>query len=139
MPRRRAIRDISRAHDDVFLLLSVRQTPSRRMVLGGVAARCWSCRDRKASRQRPNPLSSQPRRRNGGPACPRAADLLVWAYNGEAPGPVLRLQRGLPQTIRLVNNLPQPTSFHVGGLRHANAAEASPADPATHRAGRADG
>ncbi len=45
----------------------------------------------------------------------------VWAYNGALPGPVLHLKRGQTSTIRLVNNLPQPTSLHIRGLRHANA------------------
>jgi FtsP/CotA-like multicopper oxidase with cupredoxin domain len=45
----------------------------------------------------------------------------VWAYNGESPGPVLRLKKGQPTTIRLVNALPQPTTLHVSGLRTLNA------------------
>jgi FtsP/CotA-like multicopper oxidase with cupredoxin domain len=45
----------------------------------------------------------------------------VWTYNGETPGPVIRVKRGQTSVIKLVNNLPQPTSLHIHGLRHANA------------------
>jgi FtsP/CotA-like multicopper oxidase with cupredoxin domain len=44
----------------------------------------------------------------------------VWAYNGETPGPVLRLKKGETTVVRLVNNLPQPTSLHIHGMRHGN-------------------
>ncbi|MFM9974041.1 MAG: multicopper oxidase family protein [Beijerinckiaceae bacterium] len=49
-----------------------------------------------------------------------ASETDVWAYNGETPGPVIRVRKGQPTTIRLVNNLPQPTSLHIRGLRHTN-------------------
>jgi FtsP/CotA-like multicopper oxidase with cupredoxin domain len=45
----------------------------------------------------------------------------VWAYNGETPGPVIRVRKGQTTTVRLVNALTQPTSLHIRGLRHANA------------------
>jgi FtsP/CotA-like multicopper oxidase with cupredoxin domain len=41
----------------------------------------------------------------------------VWAYNGQVPGPVLRVKRGQPVKIRLRNSLAQPTSLHWQGLR----------------------
>ncbi|MGL4636919.1 MAG: multicopper oxidase family protein [Beijerinckiaceae bacterium] len=50
-----------------------------------------------------------------------AGESEVWAYNGALPGPVIRMKRGQASTIRLVNNLPQPTSLHIRGLRNANA------------------
>jgi FtsP/CotA-like multicopper oxidase with cupredoxin domain len=49
-----------------------------------------------------------------------ATETDVWAYNGQTPGPVLRLKKGQTTSIRLVNNLPQPTSFHIHGMRHGN-------------------
>jgi FtsP/CotA-like multicopper oxidase with cupredoxin domain len=50
-----------------------------------------------------------------------AAETEVWAYNGETPGPVIRLKQGQPATIRLINTLPQPTTLHVSGYRMPNA------------------
>lgn len=45
----------------------------------------------------------------------------IWAYDGTAPGPELRLKRGAPVHIRVRNGLPQPTTVHWHGLRIANA------------------
>jgi FtsP/CotA-like multicopper oxidase with cupredoxin domain len=45
----------------------------------------------------------------------------VWAFNGAAPGPVLRLQQGRPVTLRFDNALPQASTVHWHGLRIANA------------------
>jgi FtsP/CotA-like multicopper oxidase with cupredoxin domain len=50
-----------------------------------------------------------------------AVETDVWGYNGETPGPVIRVKRSQTSVIKLVNNLPQPTSLHIHGLRHANA------------------
>lgn len=48
---------------------------------------------------------------------PPRPDTQVWAYNGQVPGPVLRVKRGQTVKIRLRNNLAQPTSLHWQGLR----------------------
>ncbi|KIS29345.1 copper oxidase [Arthrobacter sp. SPG23] len=42
----------------------------------------------------------------------------AWAlgYNGGIPGPTLRLRRGDVLSVRLANNLDQPTNLHVHGL-----------------------
>jgi FtsP/CotA-like multicopper oxidase with cupredoxin domain len=45
----------------------------------------------------------------------------VWAYDGQLPGPVLRLPQGGRVTRRLVNELPVPTSVHWHGIRIDNA------------------
>ena len=45
----------------------------------------------------------------------------VWAYNGEVPGPLLRLRQNQKARIRLDNKLDQPTTVHWHGLRIANA------------------
>jgi FtsP/CotA-like multicopper oxidase with cupredoxin domain len=50
-----------------------------------------------------------------------AGETEVWAYNGETPGPVIRLKQGQPAIVRLVNDLKQPTSLHISGHRIANA------------------
>lgn len=44
--------------------------------------------------------------RQGWPSC----------YNGSLPGPTLRLQAGDELTLRLVNNLDEPTNLHMHGL-----------------------
>ncbi|GMG83815.1 multicopper oxidase family protein [Paralimibaculum aggregatum] len=50
----------------------------------------------------------------------------VWAYDGTAPGPVIRLRRGGRVTRRLINALPQPTTVHWHGIRIANAMDGVP-------------
>ena len=41
----------------------------------------------------------------------------VWAFDGGVPGPALRVRRGEPLSLRLVNALEQPTSVHWHGVR----------------------
>jgi FtsP/CotA-like multicopper oxidase with cupredoxin domain len=50
------------------------------------------------------------------PAPPAA----VWRYAGVVPGPLLRFKKGEEVKIRLINNLPQPTSLNWHGVRIAN-------------------
>ncbi len=50
----------------------------------------------------------------------------VWAYNGEVPGPVIRVKRNQLVHIRLENGLPQPTSAHWHGIRIDNAMDGVP-------------
>ncbi|WP_158086737.1 multicopper oxidase family protein, partial [Brevirhabdus pacifica] len=50
----------------------------------------------------------------------------VWAYNGTAPGPTLRIKRGALLRQRLVNGLPEATSIHWHGLRLPNAMDGVP-------------
>lgn len=45
----------------------------------------------------------------------------VWTYDGQLPGPVLRVPQGGRVTRRLVNELPVPTSVHWHGIRIDNA------------------
>lgn len=45
----------------------------------------------------------------------------IWGFDGQAPGPVLRLRRGERLARRLVNELPVPTSVHWHGIRIDNA------------------
>lgn len=45
----------------------------------------------------------------------------IWGYDGTMPGPVIRVGQGGRVTRRLVNELPQPTSFHWHGVRIDNA------------------
>jgi FtsP/CotA-like multicopper oxidase with cupredoxin domain len=52
--------------------------------------------------------------------------LAVWSYNGQVPGPTLRVRLG--QTVRVVlrNELPMPTTIHWHGVRVPNAMDGVP-------------
>ena len=50
-----------------------------------------------------------------------AADTAIWGYDGQVPGPVLRLRLGDELRVRLVNKLDQPTSLTWHGVRTLNA------------------
>lgn len=45
----------------------------------------------------------------------------VWAYDGQCPGPLLRISRNRPVHVRLENALGEPTSVHWHGIRLDNA------------------
>lgn len=40
----------------------------------------------------------------------------IWAYNGIAPGPTIKQQKGRQSVIRFINNLDVPTSIHLHGM-----------------------
>lgn len=50
-----------------------------------------------------------------------AIETVVWGYDGEVPGPLLRYKKGEEVKIRLVNKLEQPTSLTWHGVRIADA------------------
>jgi FtsP/CotA-like multicopper oxidase with cupredoxin domain len=50
----------------------------------------------------------------------------VWAYNGQVPGPTLRLRLGETLRVRFHNDLPQPTTIHWHGVRVPNAMDGVP-------------
>jgi FtsP/CotA-like multicopper oxidase with cupredoxin domain len=52
--------------------------------------------------------------------------LEVWAYNGQVPGPTLRVRLGDTLRATLVNRLPQPTTIHWHGVRVPNAMDGVP-------------
>ena len=45
---------------------------------------------------------------------------VMFAYNKQIPGPVLKVKQGDRKTVRFVNNLPYETTVHWHGLRHDN-------------------
>lgn len=47
----------------------------------------------------------------------------VWAYNGQVPGPLLRLKLGQELDVRLLNKLEQPTTLCWHGVRTPNGAD----------------
>ncbi len=44
----------------------------------------------------------------------------IWGYEGQAPGPILRVRQGERLDVALVNRLPQPTTIHWHGIRVPN-------------------
>ena len=50
----------------------------------------------------------------------------VWAYNGQVPGPTLRIKVGERLRVRFRNALPQPTTIHWHGLRLPNGMDGVP-------------
>ena len=50
----------------------------------------------------------------------------VWAYNGEVPGPTLRLRQGDRLRVRVENHLEQGTTVHWHGIRLPNAMDGVP-------------
>ena len=57
---------------------------------------------------------------------PDGRTLAVWAYNGQVPGPTLRIRRGDTLRATLVNQLPQATTIHWHGVRVPNAMDGVP-------------
>jgi FtsP/CotA-like multicopper oxidase with cupredoxin domain len=45
----------------------------------------------------------------------------IWGYEGQSPGPTLRVRQGEELKVRLVNRLLQPTTIHWHGIRLPNA------------------
>jgi FtsP/CotA-like multicopper oxidase with cupredoxin domain len=52
--------------------------------------------------------------------------LSVWAYNGQVPGPTLRVKLGDTVHVHFTNQLPQPTTIHWHGIRVPNAMDGVP-------------
>lgn len=50
----------------------------------------------------------------------------AWTFNGEFPGPTLRLRQNRPVRILVRNELPEPTTIHWHGIRLNNAADGVP-------------
>lgn len=50
-----------------------------------------------------------------------ARSVAMYGYNGQIPGPLLRVRQGSTFTVDITNALPQPTSVHWHGVRLANA------------------
>ena len=50
----------------------------------------------------------------------------IWGYDGEVPGPVLRVKRGAELKVRVINELPDPTLVHWHGVRVPNGMDGVP-------------
>lgn len=55
-----------------------------------------------------------------------AQPLNVWAYNGQVPGPTLRIRLGDTLRVRFTNRLPQATTVHWHGVRVPNEMDGVP-------------
>jgi FtsP/CotA-like multicopper oxidase with cupredoxin domain len=53
-------------------------------------------------------------------------ELEVWAYNGQVPGPTLRIKLGETLRVKFTNNLSQDTTIHWHGVRLPNAMDGVP-------------
>ena len=52
--------------------------------------------------------------------------LKVWAYDGQVPGPTLRVHRGDTVRVQFHNRLPQATTVHRHGVRVPNGMDGVP-------------
>ena len=50
----------------------------------------------------------------------------VWVYNGQTPGPVIRVREGTTLNVAFINKLAEPSSIHWHGLRINNAMDGVP-------------
>ena len=101
--------------------------PNRRLFLGGLAVTLAAV---PGSRLRASPpaatgsdgfvtLEARPGERQIRQApAPKTG---IWGYNGDVPGPLLRVKKGERVRARLKNGLSQPTSIPWHGVRIANA------------------
>ena len=55
-----------------------------------------------------------------------AATTAVLGFDGQVPGPLLRVKHGEELRLRLVNRLAQPTAIHWHGVRNLNAMDGAP-------------
>jgi len=57
---------------------------------------------------------------------PSNAPSRLWLYNGQSPGPEIRVRKGQRVRVRFVNDLDEPSSIHWHGIRIANAMDGVP-------------
>ncbi len=93
--------------------------PDRRQVLTGIVATVSALPVQAQQAAQSVILTAKAGKRRLRPEPAPETD--VWTYNGETPGPVIRLRQNQPAMIRLVNELKQPTTLHLSGYRIANA------------------
>ncbi|WP_274652593.1 multicopper oxidase domain-containing protein [Paenibacillus humicola] len=56
----------------------------------------------------------------------KGVEAAAWTFNGQAPGPTIRVKQGDHVRITLVNNLPEPTTVHWHGQTVPNAMDGVP-------------
>lgn len=69
---------------------------------------------------------------------PERPPTVIWGYDGQAPGPVLRYRQGDRLLVDFQNELPQPSTVHWHGIRLPNAMDGVPllTQPAVEPGGR---
>lgn len=119
----------SRAVGTKGLSLQHKNFPSRRLVIGGLAASVTSlARAQPASRATApvEPSAGGWRVLTAAPTSLRlrrdaAIEAALWAFDGQVPGPTLRVRHGEEVRVRLRNQTERPLSLHWHGVRNANA------------------
>ena len=108
---------------------------SRRRLLTGAAALALAgvtgARAAAAKTKAPKTKAAEPPILRAAPGSVRLAppdypETPIWGYDGQVPGPVLRVAQGERLTRRFVNELPQPSTIHWHGVRIANPMDGVP-------------
>jgi FtsP/CotA-like multicopper oxidase with cupredoxin domain len=91
---------------------------SRRDVIAGgaAAAAAWSISPARAQ-QKPSAVGMTLHARGGPASAAEAGPAWRFGYEGTVPGPTLRAKQGEEVHVRIVNELPEPTSVHWHGVR----------------------
>jgi FtsP/CotA-like multicopper oxidase with cupredoxin domain len=94
---------------------------TRRQALAGLSASVFSASVPAFAQSEPQrfTLTAAPGKQRLRPE--PAGETQIFGYNGTTPGPLIRVKRNRPVTIRLENGLAQPTSLHFSGYRGPNA------------------
>ena len=95
---------------------------TRRSVAAGLAATLRPLGHLQASPEQTGAaraLTAAPVRRRLKPE--PAVEAELWAFNGEIPGPVIRVRRGEDVRLAVRNDVPRPLSLHFHGVRGAAA------------------
>ncbi|BBF93639.1 multicopper oxidase family protein [Blastochloris tepida] len=106
--------------------------PTRRTVLGGTVvtlAALGPSRTLRAETGGTPPGEARRLTLKPGAAQLRGPDLPpspVWGFDGQAPGPILRVRRGGEVWVRAENGLDQPTAIHWHGIRLTNPMDGVP-------------
>jgi len=100
-------------------------TPSRRSFLAGAAA-CMMSGRRAPGQAASGADGFRVLRVKPIPGGHGAADAQAWGYDGQVPGPLLRIRQGDEVKIRLANELPAATAIHWHGIRAASAVDGVP-------------
>ena len=100
------------------------RAPDRRQVLGGLVATIVPLPASAAVQNAAVPAAPGLRTieaRAGTLRLVPAGETAIWGYDGQVPGPLLRIRHGDDLNVRLVNKLAQPTTLTWHGVRATNA------------------
>ncbi|HEX2725158.1 MAG TPA: multicopper oxidase family protein [Beijerinckiaceae bacterium] len=105
--------------------LQRKNLPTRRRVIGGLAVSLATLARAQAS-SRSAPPSDGWRELTAAPGSVRlrpdaASETPVWTFDGQVPGPTLRVRPGEQVRVRLRNQIERPLSLHWHGVRNVSA------------------